>query len=286
MTNSFIATSSVTSSAPLSIDQWGYYRPTLPAALCITALRQRIARGALKGPVRKLLARLGSEYDVEVDGLKLRCRVNDNYTEQMALERNGHTNRIAIDVITKDLKPGDVFVDVGANCGLFAVFAARKVGPTGRVLAIEPLPAMQARLRFNVTANGFTNVTVCPTAVGALPGEATIHVSKKQYGHASLVGTDGEELTVPVTPLHAIVESAGVKRIDALKIDIEGFEDRALMPFIRTAPRQLWPARIFMEVDHAARWQEDCLAGLLQAGYRERWRSGSDVLLGLTAAGR
>lgn len=268
----------------LKIDQWGYYRPTFPAAICITALRQRIARGAVKGPVRKLLARISSEYDVEVDGLKLRCRVNDNYTEQMVLERNGHTNRIAIDVITKDLKPGDVFVDVGANCGLFAVFAARKVGPTGRVIAIEPLPAMLERLRFNFAANGFTNVTVCATAVGAHPGEATIHVSAKQYGHASLVGTEGEELTVPVTPLQAIVERAGVPRIDALKIDIEGFEDRALLPFIRGAPRQLWPARIFMEVDHASRWQEDCLAGLLQAGYRETWRSGSDILLALPAS--
>jgi FkbM family methyltransferase len=274
----------LTSGPALKMDQWGYYRPTFPAAICITALRQRIARGVVKGPVRKLLARLSSEYDVEVDGLKLRCRVNDNYTEQMALERNGHTNRIAIDVITKDLKPGDVFVDVGANCGLFAVFAARKVGSTGRVIAIEPLPAMLERLRFNIAANGFTNVTVCPSAVGAQPGEATIHVSAKQYGHASLVGTDGEELTVPVAPLQAIVERAGVPRIDALKIDIEGFEDRALLPFIRGAPRQLWPARIFMEVDHASRWQEDCLAGLLQAGYSETWRSGSDILLALPAS--
>ncbi len=263
------------------VDQWGYFRPSWPAAVCIAALRNRMARGAMKKPVRKLLGRISSEYDVEVDGLKLRCRVNDNYTEQMALERNGHTNRIAVDVITKDLKPGDVFVDVGANCGFFVVFAARKVGPTGRVIAIEPLPAMLARLQFNVAANGFANVIVAPTAIGAESGEAKIHVSTAQYGHASLVGTDGETLTVPVTPLLSIVESTGVKRIDALKIDIEGFEDQALMPFIRTAPRQLWPARIFMEVDHATRWREDCLAGLIAVGYREHWRSGSDVLLAI-----
>lgn len=122
---------------PGGTERWGHYRPSFPAALCIAALRGRIARGAIKKPVRRLLARLSPQYDVEVDGLKLRCRVNDNYTEQMALERNGHTNRIAIDVITRDLKPGDVFVDIGANCGFFVVFAVRKVGPTGRVLAIE-----------------------------------------------------------------------------------------------------------------------------------------------------
>ena len=142
MMNFLVTTSSFTSSSPLAIDQWGYYRPTLPAALCITALRQRIARGAMKGPVRKLLARISSEYDVKVDGLKLRCRVNDNYTEQMALERNGHTNRIAIDVITKDLKPGDVFVDIGANCGLLGLCRAQ--GRTHRPCDRHRAPACHA----------------------------------------------------------------------------------------------------------------------------------------------
>jgi FkbM family methyltransferase len=269
--------------APLAADPWGHYKPTVPAALCIMALRRRIARGAIKKPIRKLLARMSPQYDVEVDGLRMRCRVGDNYTEQMALERNGHSNRIAIEVITSELKPGDVFVDIGANCGLFVVFAARKVGPRGRVIAIEPLPPMLARLKFNAAANGFANVSVFETAVGEAAGKATIHVSSSQFGHASLVGTEGAELTVPVTPLLSIIETAGVQRIDALKIDIEGYEDRALVPFIRTAQRHLWPARIFMEVDHASRWKDDCLACLLRAGYHERWRSGSDVLLALGA---
>ncbi len=163
--------------APLAVDPWGRYKPTVPAALCIMALRRRIARGAIKRPIRKLLARMSPQYDVEVDGLRMRCRVGDNYTEQMALERNGHSNRIAIEVITSELKPGDVFVDIGANCGLFVVFAARKVGPRGRVIAIEPLPPMLARLKFNAAANGFANVSVFETAVGEAAGKATIHVS-------------------------------------------------------------------------------------------------------------
>lgn len=272
-------TNASTRSPGLEVKPWGHYRPTLPAALCITALRRRLAHGALKKPLHGLLARLSVQYDIEVDGLKLRCRVTDNYTEQMAIERNGHTNRAAIEVITSDLKPGDVFVDIGANCGLFVVFAARKVGPSGRVIAIEPLPAMLDRLKFNVAANGFTNVAVFETAVGEALGEAKIHVSKEQYGHASLCGTGGEPQAVSVTPLLSIIKAAGAPRIDALKIDIEGYEDRALLPFIRSAPRYLWPARIFIEVDHASRWEEDCMAPLLEAGYRERWRSGSDVLL-------
>lgn len=266
------------------VAEWGFYKPPWQAALCIAALRGRIARGAMKKPVRKLLARISPQYDVRVDGLKLRCRVADNYTEQMALERNGHTNRAAIDLITSDLGPGDVFVDIGANCGFFTVFAARKVGPSGRVIAIEPLPPMIERLKFNIAANAFTNVTVVETAVGGEVGAVTIHVGKQQYGHSSIRPIEGSEtLQVPVTPLLQICEAAGVSRIGALKIDIEGYEDRALVPFIKTAPRSLWPDRIFMEMDHASKWETDCLASLIDVGYRKVWGSGSDALLALDA---
>ncbi|MFA5899899.1 MAG: FkbM family methyltransferase, partial [Hyphomicrobium sp.] len=156
---------------------WGQYRPKFLASLCISALRQRIARGAIKIPVRRLLRHLSPQYDIEVDGLKLRCRMDDNYTEQMAIERSGHNNRVGIDLITSYLKPGDVFVDIGANCGLYALFAARAVGRAGRVVAVEPLPEMLTRLRFNVVANGFSNVLIFETAVGATPGQAEIHIS-------------------------------------------------------------------------------------------------------------
>jgi FkbM family methyltransferase len=259
---------------------WGVYKPSWQAALCIAALRRRVARGALKKPLRKWLAHMSTQYDVEVDGLKLRCSVSDNYTEQMALERNGHTNRAAINLITSDLQQGDVFVDIGANCGLFTVFAARKVGGSGRVLAIEPLPQMLQRLKFNVAANGFTNVTVVESAVGAAAGSATIHVGKQQYGHSSLRPIDGyEAVQIAVAPLLAICQAAGVARIDALKIDIEGYEDRALLPFITTAPRSLWPTRILMEIDHVDRWETDCLQALTAAGYRIIGDRRGDALL-------
>ena len=54
-----------------------------------------------------------------------------------------------------------------------------------------------------------------------------------------------------------IVERAGIDRIDALKTDIEGFEDRALLPFFATAPRALWPKRIYMETDWATRREHE-----------------------------
>ena len=268
--------------APPETTEWGYYRPPWQAALCIGALRHRIARGAMKRPLRKLLANISPLYDIEIDGLKLRCRAGDNYTEQMALERNGHTNRTAIELITQGLGFGGVFMDIGANCGLFTLFAARKVGARGRVIAIEPLPQMLERLRFNIAANRFTNVTVVATAVGAELGSATIHVGNEQFGHSSMHPVEGHTaLQVPVLPLLDICGTVGLTKIDALKIDIEGYEDRALVPFFRSAPRSLWPEKIFMEIDHGDRWETDCLATLIEGGYQKVWSSGGDALLKL-----
>lgn len=265
-------------------EPWGQYSPNVLARLCILALRRRIVRGALKAPVRKLLTLFGPQYDVEVDGLRMRCRMDDNFTEQMAIERSGHTNRTGVALITSNLNEGDVFVDVGANCGFYTLFAARAVGPTGRVIAAEPLPEMTQRLRFNVAANGFANVTVCETAIGETTGTAGIVIGEQEFGQTSLCGGGEVLMQVSVRPLLAIIEDEGIGSMGALKIDIEGFEDRALLPFIRTAPRHLWPRRILMEVEQADLWNEDCLAALLAAGYQERWRSASDVLLQLQTA--
>lgn len=108
-----------------TVAPWGDHRPNVLAKACIELLRRRIARGAAKRPFRALLRNLATDYDVEIDGLKLRCRMSDNYTEQMAIERAGHTNRKSIDLINNRLRPGDVFVDIGANCGLFTLFGSR-----------------------------------------------------------------------------------------------------------------------------------------------------------------
>lgn len=262
---------------------WGARRPSGLAALCIGAMRAGIARGPLRKPCRFLLRRIGPFFDVDLEGLKWRLWVGDNLTEQRLLERGLHKNRAGISLITGVLGAGDVFVDIGANCGLFSLFAANAVGDTGRVLAVEPEPEMMRRLRFNAAANGFDQISFAEMAIGDEEGSAALHVKEGQYGLSSLHSdVGGAAVSVPVRPLLSMVQSAGLTRIDALKIDIEGFEDRALVPFIKTAPRALWPKRIFMETTHAPRWDVDLLAELEKAGYAPTWRSDRDVLLTLT----
>jgi FkbM family methyltransferase len=231
--------------------------------------------------VRSLLGSIGGVFDVEVDGLRLRCHVVDNTSERAVMER-GIEGIDMLQRITGDLAPGDVFFDVGANCGIFALCAAKKVGPRGRVIAIEPIPTMVERLRFNIRANDLSNIDVVAAAVGDSSGTLTLHVDTDHLGRSCAFPMVGyEPLSVPMRSLQSIVESAGVKKIDALKIDIEGHEDRALLPFIASAPREKWPKKIMMEILLVHRWEKDCIGELSSAGYRQSWRSNQDILMEL-----
>lgn len=244
-------------------------------------LRRHLARGTTKKPLRAYLARKGFTVDVPVDGLWLRCHFDDNRTEQLLAEGR-NTERDNLRLIAAYLPAGGTFVDIGANCGLYTVFGARAAGPKGRVLAIEPLPQMAERTALNVALNGLDNVTLVHGAVGPEEGTLTFHALPHQLGQSSMIEVPGSvPLKVQVRPLLALVKEAGIQRIDVLKIDVEGYEDQALLPFFTHAPKSLWPAHLFMETERSGQWREDCTARLLALGYRVAWSSKNDMLLAL-----
>lgn len=264
-----------------SDEPWGYWKPRGLSAIAILLLEKEIK----SRKIRKFLTICGSSarrvtYDVSRFGVNIRCHVDDNHTEKTIVFGSRFDSREEHRLLIQSLAPGDIFVDIGANCGLFALPAARQVGPAGRVIAIEPSVEMLKRLRFNISANGFTNLTVVDAAVGDQAGTAPFYLFESQQGKSGLVsGNDLPSVPVRVETLLQICIENNVNRIDALKIDIEGFEDRALLPFFGTAPESLWPRTILIETQHADRWRQGCLYGLQDAGYKVRWQSRKDAWL-------
>lgn len=139
----------------------------------------------------------------------------------------GVFERQKIDALRWCLKPGMTFVDVGANTGYFALVAARLVGPSGRVLAIEPEPENCERIRRNIALNGYENVEVVPVAVGDRTGEVELHLAH-DHGHHSLLPAspdrDGRTMNVALHRLDDLLAEHDVTRVDAIKIDVEGVE--------------------------------------------------------------
>ena len=130
------------------------------------------------------------------------------------------------------LRPGDVFLDVGANVGLMTVVAARFVGPMGRVYAFEPVQGTARLLERNVALNNASNVEVVPMALGARRERRVITEHLETHrGAASFatggVGTGSEE--VQVDTLDAFVRERGLEgRVRLVKIDVEGWEEQVL----------------------------------------------------------
>jgi FkbM family methyltransferase len=146
------------------------------------------------------------------------------------------------------LQPGCVVLDVGANYGYCAVTLAAALKQQCRFFAIEPDAENFARLKRHVEWNGLQDVVAChELAVSDVPGKGAMEKPAGNSGHARIVAevADGK---VEVTTLDAFVEAQGLGRLDALLLDVEGYEDRALRGAAKTLDRyrplvvvELWP---------------------------------------------
>lgn len=133
----------------------------------------------------------------------------------------------------RNLRKGDLVLDVGANHGIVSLECALLVGPTGKVHAFEPAPETRACLARHLSINKIENVVLFDTAVGAAAGRAMLRVYKRATGLSTLsdAGPDrvaDEVIEVKTITLDEHCESHGIGRVDLLKIDIEGHELFAL----------------------------------------------------------
>lgn len=147
------------------------------------------------------------------------------------------------------LRPGDTFVDIGANTGFFTLLGARRVGPTGTVVAVEPLQRNTDYLNRHIALNRLANVVVVRKAVSDFDGRSSFSEEGWSTGRLS----PGAKSTVEVTTLDSLVHELGVKP-DVVKVDVEGAE----IDLLRGARRLLEEVRpiLFMAV-HSVSLFED-----------------------------
>lgn len=181
-----------------------------------------------------------------------------------------------LQLMRKRLRPGDVMVDVGANCGLYTLVAAQAVGASGRIIALEPSPREFERLERNVGLNGLRQVRCIAAAAADQAGQATLSVAQPPFAGHNTLGRRfayaavalAEQRTVPAITLDGLLRDE--IRCDLIKLDIEGAELSALRGAAASLAR-LRPA-LLVEINQGALSENgasanDLLTWITEHGY-------------------
>jgi len=127
-----------------------------------------------------------------------------------------------IDLLKKILKPGMIFVDIGANIGYFSLVSAKLVGDQGQVYAFEPDPDNFNLLEKNIKVNNYKNIIAVNKAVSDKSGKARLYLEPDNLcGHSLVVKNGNKFVEVEIIILDEFLKD---KKIDVIKIDVEGFE--------------------------------------------------------------
>lgn len=162
-------------------------------------------------------------------GHRLMCDLRDPMQSQIYFL--GRYSEEEIDHLRAHLHPGDVFVDVGANIGLFSLELSGVIIPNGKVFAFEPASDTADQLRRNVAANSLEEVVeVVPMALGDAAEELPLRAPEDRHddtGRRSLSGSGPTVEWVPVAVFDDLVRDGRIDLdhgLHAVKVDVEGAE--------------------------------------------------------------
>ena len=145
------------------------------------------------------------------------------------------------EVFNKIVKPGDVFLDLGANIGYFSLLVASN-WPSVKVFSFEPLAALFQHMNDNVRLNNIKNISTVNAAVGETNEEKELFVSgPDNLGMSSFHqpgNYSGKKERVKVVAIDDWLKTSGLSKIDIIKLDIEGSELAALKGMREVLQRQ------------------------------------------------
>jgi FkbM family methyltransferase len=133
--------------------------------------------------------------------------------------------------LSQVLHPGMTFVDIGANDGIYSLFASKCVGEEGLVLAFEPSQREFKNLQENIALNQLSNIKTFQLALSNTEGFTTLKIANFEHSGQNTFGDFVHDVvaceqieSVPVQRLDSVIETADIQTIDVIKIDIEGAE--------------------------------------------------------------
>ena len=225
--------------------QFGSFKPNLCQRILIFIANQTFfKRGFFRIKFTQLIMSLTKgPLDIHFRNCAFRIYGENNLIEYGIL-LNPKYNQTDIDFLLEESKSNSNFVDLGCNIGLYSLPLASSA-PNGTVISIDANPLMQSRLSFNANSSGIKNIQIICSAVSDKTGEGSLLIRKNDTAIVSV--NEDIKGSIKIDKLENIIREQGLKSIYGLKIDIEGHEDKALVPFLLNVDEDLLPKRIVIE---------------------------------------
>jgi FkbM family methyltransferase len=209
-----------------------------------------------------------------IGGFWFVCDLRDSISREVCFA-GGYEPQETV-LVGEILQPGMTFVDVGANWGYFTLLGASRVGPAGRVVALEPDPRMYRLLTENVERNRWDHVTCLPVAASGQAGTVRLSgflESDGNFGLSRVVASDPDAhvMEAEAKSLDAILDNLEIASVDLLKMDIEGAEGFAVAGLAHALEAHR-VKRILLELHPSYLGEHDMtvesvLTPLIKAGY-------------------
>lgn len=146
-----------------------------------------------------------------------------------------------LDFFVRNLTKGSTVLDIGANNGFYSMILARAC-PHGKIIAVEPDSNAFERLQRHASINKFENIQCVNKAIGAQAAIGNLHeIENHNRGRNRILNSkDGSQSeVVDIITIDELVTDRDIRKVDALKIDVEGFELFALQGATNTIKRDL-----------------------------------------------
>ncbi|MDA9301694.1 FkbM family methyltransferase [Amylibacter sp.] len=179
-------------------------------------------------------------------------------------------NFFDLEFLLKGAKNNSNFVDVGSNIGLYSQPLALNC-PDGLTISIDANPNMVSKLQFNIDASKIQNVKIISTAVSDIQGKGSLKIRKDDVAIVAL--DEAVSASIKIDTLENIIKSTKINSIFGLKIDIEGHEDKALVPFLLNTPKNLLPKKIVIEQQSKDLDYQGCKSAFDKLNYKLVGRS-------------
>lgn len=179
-----------------------------------------------------------------------------------------------LDFFSSHLQPGITFMDIGANIGVYTAVAAKHIGVSGTVIAVEPDESNCSFIRRTIRRNGFTNTTVIQKAAGNRCGNAELFLCDLNKADHRIYDATGDrpKVIIEMTTVDAILESTPLTGLDLIKMDVQGAEllvFHGMQKTLRVSPKvkiilEFWP----WGIERAGGNPAELLEGMVSEGFK------------------